>query len=90
MSTIATYNIAIVFCKTRGVSAGFYVGDSADTIYSMAEKAECSIIVVEDGNQLQKVLEISRNLTQVKAIVQYRGELVTKQANVYTVGVLQT
>ena len=44
----------------------------------MAENCEANVIVVENDQQLQKILKIRDQLPHLKAIVQYSGELKEK------------
>ena len=39
----------------------------------MANHSRCNILVVEDEKQLEKILKVKSELTDLKAIVQYTG-----------------
>lgn len=52
----------------------------------MAEDSEANVIVVENTQQLKKILEVKDNLPKLKAVVQYSGEIEEKQPGfLYTV-----
>ncbi|KAG7201121.1 hypothetical protein KM043_003917 [Ampulex compressa] len=56
-----------------GVAVGIYTTNSAEACQYCAESSQANIIVVEDGKQLQKILQIKDKLPCLKAIVQYDG-----------------
>lgn len=64
---------------------GFYTTNSAETCKFVALNAECSVIIVENDSQLQKILSIRAQLPKLKAIVQYKGTIKANYDNVYTV-----
>ncbi|PSN55904.1 Long-chain-fatty-acid--CoA ligase ACSBG2, partial [Blattella germanica] len=57
-----------------GLSAGMYTTNSADACQYCAEKSKANIIVVENKQQLEKILKFKDSLKDLKAIVQYDGE----------------
>lgn len=67
-----------------GLATGFYTTNSAETCKFVALNAECSVIIVENDSQLQKILSIRAQLPKLKAIVQYKGTIKANYDNVYT------
>ncbi|XP_029439013.1 long-chain-fatty-acid--CoA ligase ACSBG2-like isoform X1 [Rhinatrema bivittatum] len=67
-----------------GFAAGIYSTSSPEVCQHMAENCEANILVVEDHQQLTKILQIQHKLPQLKAIIQYHGELQEKRPNLYT------
>lgn len=67
------------------MAAGFYTTNSAEACKFVALNADCSVIVVENDFQLQKILSIRAQLPKLKAIVQYKGKVKAAYDNVYTV-----
>ncbi|PSN55892.1 Long-chain-fatty-acid--CoA ligase ACSBG2 [Blattella germanica] len=57
-----------------GFSAGMYPTNTADACKYCADKCKANIIVVEDNEQLNKILKIKDSLKYLKAIIQYHGE----------------
>lgn len=52
----------------------------------MAENCEANIIVVENNQQLQKILKVRPELPHLKAIIQYTGEVAVREPNfIYSV-----
>jgi len=56
-----------------GLSTGIYATNSAEACRSIAAAAECVVIVVENDNQLQKILKVWDQLPLLRAVVQYKG-----------------
>ncbi|XP_051175144.1 very long-chain-fatty-acid--CoA ligase bubblegum isoform X2 [Leptopilina boulardi] len=56
-----------------GFAAGIYTTNSPEACQYCAESSRANIIVVEDAKQLEKILEIKKNLPHLKAIIQYEG-----------------
>ncbi|CAD6224814.1 GSCOCG00005566001-RA-CDS [Cotesia congregata] len=56
-----------------GFAAGIYTTNSPDACQFCAENSRANIIVVEDNKQLEKILEIRKDLPNLKAIIQYEG-----------------
>ncbi|KAK0162315.1 hypothetical protein PV327_008662 [Microctonus hyperodae] len=56
-----------------GFAAGIYTTNSPEACQYCAENSRANIIVVEDNKQLEKILEIRKNLPHLKAIIQYDG-----------------
>lgn len=67
----------------RGFAAGIYTTNSPDACQFCAENSRANIIVVEDNKQLEKILEIRKDLPNLKAIIQYEG--VAKEKDVLSV-----
>ncbi|KAM0732663.1 Long-chain-fatty-acid--CoA ligase ACSBG2 [Formica fusca] len=64
-------NLAAIYAG--GVAAGIYTTNSPEACQYCAEHSKANIIVVEDKKQLEKILQIKKNLPDLKAIVQYSG-----------------
>lgn len=75
-------DIAAIFAG--GLATGFYTTNSAEACKFVALNAECSVIVVENDFQLQKILSIRSQLPKLKAIVQYKGKVKAAYDSVYT------
>jgi len=56
-----------------GFAVGIYTTNSAEACHYVAHNAECNVIVVENDQQLQKILKVRDRLPHLKAIVQYQG-----------------
>ncbi|XP_070163763.1 long-chain-fatty-acid--CoA ligase ACSBG2 isoform X2 [Polyergus mexicanus] len=56
-----------------GHAAGIYTTNSPEACQYCAEHSKANIIVVEDKKQLEKILQIKKNLPDLKAIIQYSG-----------------
>lgn len=50
----------------------------------MALNSQCNVIVVENNQQLKKILQVWDDLPDLKAVVQYTGEVAEKRDNVYS------
>lgn len=74
------------FFPNRGFAAGIYTTNSPEACQYCAESSRANIIVVEDAKQLEKILEIKKNLPNLKAIVQYEG--IVKDKSVLSVSIL--
>jgi len=57
----------------RGIAAGIYTTNSPEACQHSAEISRANIIVVEDEQQLKKIMQIRANLPLVKAIIQFSG-----------------
>ena len=71
-----------------GFAAGIYTTNSPEACHYVAENCEANVIVVENDQQLQKILKVRDQLPHLKAIVQYSGELKEKHDKVYTVSAM--
>ncbi|XP_069482568.1 long-chain-fatty-acid--CoA ligase ACSBG2-like [Ambystoma mexicanum] len=67
-----------------GFPVGMYFTSSADACLHVAQHCVANILMVEDHQQLEKILQIQDQLPRLKAIVQYRHELKEKRPNLYT------
>ncbi|XP_050448457.1 very long-chain-fatty-acid--CoA ligase bubblegum [Cataglyphis hispanica] len=56
-----------------GLATGIYTTNSPEACQYCAEHSKANIIVVEDRKQLEKILQIKKNLPNLKAIIQYSG-----------------
>ena len=63
--------MAAVFAN--GIAVGIYATNSPEMCQYMANHSRCNILVVEDEKQLEKILKVKSELTDLKAIVQYTG-----------------
>ncbi|XP_072521412.1 long-chain-fatty-acid--CoA ligase ACSBG2-like [Salminus brasiliensis] len=75
-------NIACIMAG--GLTTGIYTTNSPEACQYVANNCEANVIVVENSKQLAKILQVKDQLPHLKAIVQYKGELERKMANVYT------
>jgi len=64
-------DMAAVFAN--GIAVGIYATNSPEMCQYMANHSRCNILVVEDEKQLEKILKVKSELTDLKAIVQYTG-----------------
>ncbi|XP_056314506.1 long-chain-fatty-acid--CoA ligase ACSBG2-like isoform X1 [Danio aesculapii] len=77
--------IADVGCiLAGGLSTGIYTTNSPEACQYVADDCKANVLVVENNKQLTKILQVRDQLSYLKAIVQYKGELEQKLANVYT------
>ena len=67
-----------------GFATGVYATNSPDACKYVADNAKCNIIVVENDNQLQKILKVWDQLPELKAVIQYRDTPV-EHPNVFSV-----
>jgi len=67
-----------------GFATGIYATNSPDACKYVADNAKCNIIVVENNNQLQKILKVWDQLPDLKAVIQYRDTPV-EHPNVFSV-----
>lgn len=70
----------------RGIAVGIYTTNSPEACQYSAEVSRANIIVVEDEQQLEKIISIRANLPKLKAIVQYSGE--PKHSDILSVSIL--
>lgn len=75
-------DLAAVFAG--GLATGIYTTNSPDACHYVADNARCNIIVVENDQQLQKILQIRAKLSHLKAIIQYTGQPKEKYPDVYS------
>jgi len=68
-----------------GLAVGIYTTNSSEACHYVADNARCNIIVVENDQQLQKILQVRDRLPLLKAIVQYKGQVKQKYPSVYSV-----
>jgi long-chain-fatty-acid--CoA ligase ACSBG len=64
---------------------GIYATNNPEACKYVALNATCNVIVVENNQQLKKILQIWEELPALKAVVQYTGEVAEKRENVYSV-----
>lgn len=60
--------------NSRGVGTGIYTTNSAEATFYCLERSRADIVVLEDENQLKKVLKYKDQLPNLKAIIQYSGK----------------
>lgn len=69
----------------RGLAVGIYTTNSPEACQYVASNSEANIIVVENNQQLQKILKVKHQLPELKAIVQYTGEVASREPFIYSV-----
>lgn len=67
-----------------GFTVGIYATNNADACKYVASNSQCNVIVVENNQQLKKILQVWEDLPDLKAVVQYTGEVAEKRDNVYS------
>jgi len=67
----AIANLAAIFAG--GLAAGIYPTNGTDACKYILDHSKCSILVVEDQKQLDKIWNIRNELPHIKKIVQYSG-----------------
>ncbi|XP_068165644.1 long-chain-fatty-acid--CoA ligase ACSBG2-like [Antennarius striatus] len=67
-----------------GLAVGIYATNSAEACKYVAENSQANIIVVEDNEQIQKILEVEDQLPHLKAIIQYKDVPKEKRPNLYS------
>ncbi|KAG1938120.1 long-chain-fatty-acid--CoA ligase ACSBG1 [Pimephales promelas] len=67
-----------------GIIAGIYTTNSPDACLYVANDLRANVIVVENQEQLYKILQVRDKLLHLKAIVQYSGSLKEKLPNLYS------
>ncbi|XP_069482840.1 long-chain-fatty-acid--CoA ligase ACSBG2-like isoform X1 [Ambystoma mexicanum] len=67
-----------------GLAVGIYATSSPEACQYVAANCEANVLVVENHQQLVKILEIEDQLPHLKAIVQYHDELNEERAGLYT------
>jgi len=66
-------NMAAIACG--GLAAGIYTTNGPKACHFIAHHSKAKIIIVENHEQLKKILAIRRDLPHLKAIVQYIGDI---------------
>uniref|UniRef100_A0AAR2J5U6 long-chain-fatty-acid--CoA ligase n=1 Tax=Pygocentrus nattereri TaxID=42514 RepID=A0AAR2J5U6_PYGNA len=74
-------NIACIMAG--GLATGIYTTNSPEACQYVAHNSEANVVVVENNKQLVKILQVKDQLPNLKAIIQYKGELEKKMSNVY-------
>ena len=64
---------------------GIYTTNSAEACQYVLEHSRCNVAVVENNLQLQKIVKVWPQLPNLKAIVQYTGEVAERRDNIYSV-----
>ncbi|XP_033730956.1 long-chain-fatty-acid--CoA ligase ACSBG2-like, partial [Pecten maximus] len=67
-----------------GFATGIYTTNTPEACQYVAADCEANILVVENNQQLQKILKVWDNLPHLKAIVQYDGEVAERRDNIYS------
>ncbi|XP_072295184.1 long-chain-fatty-acid--CoA ligase ACSBG2-like [Eucyclogobius newberryi] len=67
-----------------GFGVGIYTTNSPDACLYVADNCKTNVIVVENHEQLQKILQVEDRLPHLKAIVQYKDALKEKRPNLYS------
>lgn len=73
------------FLNYSGISVGIYTTNTAEACAFVAKDSNTNIMIVENHQQLQKILEVRDSLPDLKAIVVYSGEVAVKEPNIYSV-----
>ncbi|XP_060763020.1 long-chain-fatty-acid--CoA ligase ACSBG2-like isoform X2 [Neoarius graeffei] len=77
--------IADIGCiMAGGLAAGIYTTSSPEACHYVAHNCEANVLMVENDKQLTKILQIKDQLPQLKAIVQYKGDVKNEMPNIYT------
>lgn len=67
-----------------GFATGIYTTNNAEACCYVCADAACNIVVAENDAQVQKILQVWDQLPNLKALVQYTGEIKDKKPNMYT------
>ncbi|XP_052099586.1 long-chain-fatty-acid--CoA ligase ACSBG2-like isoform X2 [Mytilus californianus] len=67
-----------------GFATGIYATNTPEAVEYVAMHSEANVLVVENNQQLQKILKVWPNLPCLKAVVQYTGEVAERKDNVYS------
>ncbi|XP_069137108.1 long-chain-fatty-acid--CoA ligase ACSBG2-like isoform X3 [Argopecten irradians] len=67
-----------------GFATGIYTTNTPEACQYVAADCEANILVVENNQQLKKILKVWDNLPHLKAIVQYDGEVAERRDNIYS------
>lgn len=81
-------HFTFTFCSYRGFAVGIYATNNPEACKYVAQSSRCNVIVVENNQQLKKILEVWSDLPDLKAVVQYTGEVAEKRENVYSVSLV--
>lgn len=77
--------MAAIFAN--GIACGMYKSFTAETCENLISRLNANIVVVDDDEQLSKILDIRHKLPSLHAIVHYKGS--TKETGVYSWSDLQ-
>ncbi|KAK6171659.1 hypothetical protein SNE40_018101 [Patella caerulea] len=69
---------------SSGFAVGIYTTNSPEACQYVASDSTANVIVVENTVQLKKILKIRDNLPNLKALIQYTGDIEEPQPNLYT------
>ncbi|XP_076465017.1 LOW QUALITY PROTEIN: long-chain-fatty-acid--CoA ligase ACSBG2-like [Babylonia areolata] len=67
-----------------GLATGIYTTNSPEACQYVADSCQANVIVVENNQQLQKILKVRGQLPHLKAIVQYTGDVAVRDENIYS------
>ncbi|XP_071167189.1 long-chain-fatty-acid--CoA ligase ACSBG2-like isoform X3 [Mytilus edulis] len=67
-----------------GFATGIYATNTPEAVEYVAKHSEANVLVVENNQQLQKILKVWPNLPCLRAVVQYTGEVAERKDNVYS------
>ncbi|XP_042330384.1 long-chain-fatty-acid--CoA ligase ACSBG1 isoform X2 [Sceloporus undulatus] len=67
-----------------GIVTGIYTTSSPEACHYIAHDCRANVIVVENQKQLDKITQIWNRLPHLKAVVMYKGPLLEKRPNLYT------
>ncbi|KAK7467966.1 hypothetical protein BaRGS_00036809 [Batillaria attramentaria] len=67
-----------------GFATGIYTTNSPEACQFVAASCQANVIVVENNQQLEKILQVKDQLPDLKAIVQYMGDVANRQPFIYS------
>lgn len=67
------------------MAAGIYTTNNPEACYHVLNNSNANIVVVEDDKQMKKILEIWPRLPQLKAAIQWSGQITEPNEKIFTV-----
>uniref|UniRef100_A0A8C8B8G8 Long-chain-fatty-acid--CoA ligase ACSBG1 n=1 Tax=Otus sunia TaxID=257818 RepID=A0A8C8B8G8_9STRI len=67
-----------------GIVTGIYTTNSPEACHYIAHDSKTNIMVVENGKQLDKIMQIWNRLPHLKAVVLYKDSIPERHPNLYT------
>ncbi|XP_077291917.1 very long-chain-fatty-acid--CoA ligase bubblegum-like isoform X2 [Arctopsyche grandis] len=67
-----------------GIAAGIYTTNSSEACYHVLDNSQANVVVVQDSNQMEKIRSIWPRLPNLKAAIQWEGEIDPPLENTYT------
>ncbi|WAQ98367.1 ACBG2-like protein, partial [Mya arenaria] len=74
--------LGAVFAGGKGT--GIYATNTAEACGYVLKNSRSNVVVVENHAQLKKILQVWEELPDLKAIVQYTGEVAERKDNIYS------